>query len=109
MAQEIGETDDLKQYLVENVAGATKWDRAISVTSNQGFETLMCLPEEFKPDPLPVKDSPSKAQDTYLKQDIKKTSNVMGVRINVKATSNLLSSVPLAIGRAERGLFRTCS
>ena len=74
----------MKHYLVESIASAPKWDRAISVTSNQGFETLLSEPEEFKPDPNPIRDSSTKHQENYLKQDIKQKSNLMGVSVDVK-------------------------
>ena len=80
MAQEITGSDDVKHYLVESITSAPKWDRAISVTSNQGFETLLSEPEEFKPDPNPIRDTSTKHQENYLKQDIKQKSNLMGVR-----------------------------
>ena len=86
MAQEITGSDDVKHYLVESIASAPKWDRAISVTSNQGFETLLSEPEEFKPDPNPIRDTSTKHQENYLKQDIKQKSNLMGVSVDVKRT-----------------------
>ena len=76
----------MKHYLVESIASAPKWDRAISVTSNQGFETLLSEPEEFKPDPNPIRDTSTKHQENYLKQDIKQKSNLMGVSVDVKGT-----------------------
>ena len=84
MAQEITGSDDVKHYLVESITTAPKWDRAISVTSNQGFETLLSEPEEFKPDPNPIRDTSTKHQENYLKQDIKQKSNLMGVSVDVK-------------------------
>ena len=86
MAQEITGSDDVKHYLVESITTAPKWDRAISVTSNQGFETLLSEPEEFKPDPNPIRDTSTKHQENYLKQDIKQKSNLMGVSVDVKRT-----------------------
>ena len=86
MAQEITGSDDVKHYLVESITSAPKWDRAISVTSNQGFETLLSEPEEFKPDPNPIRDTSTKHQENYLKQDIKQKSNLMGVSVDVKRT-----------------------
>ena len=87
MAQEIKGSDDVKHYLVESIANAPKWDRAISVTSNQGYETLVSEPaEQFKPDPNPIRDTSTKHQENYLKQDIKQKSNLMGVSVDVKRT-----------------------
>ena len=86
MAQEITGSDDVKHYLVESIASSPKWDRAISVTSNQGYETLLSEPEEFKPDPNPIRDTSTKHQENYLKQDIKQKSNLMGVSVDVKGT-----------------------
>ena len=86
MAQEITGSDDMKHYLVESVVSAPKWDRAISVTSNQGYETLLSEPDEFKPDPNPIRETSTKHQEHYLKQDIKQKSNLMGVSVDVKRT-----------------------
>ena len=85
MAQEITGSDDVKHYLVENIASSPKWDRAISVTSNQGYETLLSEPDEFKPDPNPIRETSTKQQENYLKQDIKQKSNLMGVSVDVQA------------------------
>ena len=66
MAQEITGSDDVKHYLVASIASAPKWDRAISVASNQGYETLLSEPDEFKPDPNPIRETSSKQQENYL-------------------------------------------
>ena len=87
MAQEIPTgSDDVKHYLVESVVTAPKWDRAISVSSNQGYENALSEPDEFKPDPNPIRDTSTKHQENYLKQDIKQKSNLMGVSVDVKGT-----------------------
>ena len=87
MAQEIPTgSDDVKHYLVESVVTAPKWDRAISVSSNQGYENVLSEPDEFKPDPNPIRDTSTKHQENYLKQDIKQKSNLMGVSLDVKRT-----------------------
>ena len=85
MAQEITGSDDVKHYLVESIASSPKWDRAISVTSNQGYETLLSEPDEFKSDPNPIRETSTKQQENYLKQDIKQKSNLMGVSVDVQA------------------------
>ena len=85
MAQEITGSDDVKHYLVESITSAPKWDRAISVTSNQGYETLLSQPaDQFKPDPNPIRETSTKHQENYLKQDIKQKSNLMGVSVDVQ-------------------------
>ena len=85
MAQEIPTgSDDVKHYLVESVVTAPKWDRAISVSSNQGYENVLSEPDEFKPDPNPIRKTSTKHQENYLNQDVKQKSNQLGVSLNVK-------------------------
>ena len=79
VAHIIEDEDDLKQYPNEATQDGSTLGRAISVTSNQGFDALMLEPDIFNPDPLCLKDSSVRSQEHHLKQDIKSTPKNMGV------------------------------
>jgi hypothetical protein len=80
IAQEFTGIELSKEYTVETIEKPIKWDRAISMSSNQGFESVIIESEDLNSDPLTMKEPIIKSQESHLKSRAKKSSNTLGVR-----------------------------
>jgi len=79
-AQEFTGIELSKEYTAETIEKPIKWDRAISIPSNQGFESVIIESEDLNSDPLRLKEPVIKSQELQLKSRAKKSSKTFGVR-----------------------------
>lgn len=80
IAQEFTGIELSKEYTAETIEKPIKWDRAISIPSNQGFESVIIESEDLNSDSLALKEPFIKSQESHLKSRAKKTSKMLGVR-----------------------------
>jgi len=78
-----------KEYTVESIENPVKWDRAISVTSNQGFDNVVIESEDLHSDPPQFRKPLVQTQEPNKKSQAKKTSKAIGVSLLKSISHNL--------------------
>jgi len=82
IAQEFTGIELSKEYTAETIEKPIKWDRAISIPSNQGFDSVILESEDINSDPLKIKEPVIKSQESQLKSRAKKSSKTLGYTYN---------------------------